>query len=57
MHKANDGSFTADIGTISYEDYATDGSTSEDGDTSDGDDEGRGFHVSDTDDDFDNDEL
>ena len=68
VHKANDGSFTADIGTLnfdvdghhqnpSYEDYATDGSTSEDGDTSDGDDEGRGFHVSDTDDDFDNDEL
>ena len=71
VHKANDGSFTADIRTFnigtfnvdghhqnpSYEDYATDGSTSEDGDTSDGDDEGRGFHVSDTDDDFDNDEL
>ena len=67
VHKANDGSFMADIGTInvdghhqnpSYEDYATDGSTSEDDDTSDGDDEGRGFDVSDADDDdFDDGEL
>jgi len=65
VHKADDGiSFMADIGTLSVDGHHQnpsyeedmDGSTSEDDDTS-GDDEGRGFYNSDTDDDFDDDEL